>query len=121
MPNSRLLPVVFAFSVVAGSAQAAIQDTVHRTFDVADGGNLTLDVDMGEVKILTGGTGVSVDIDRKARTSSQTEAAEIFKNLQLTFDQQGNDVTVRAKYPRTSHWFHSNNDLDLQYTVHVPS
>jgi len=121
MRATRLSALIFVSTLTAAAAQAAISDTVHRTFNVAEGGTLNVEVDGGGVKIVSGGSGVTVDVDRKARTSSKTEADEIFGKLELTIDQQGNDVRVISKYPRTAHWFNWSNELDLHYTIHVPT
>ena len=104
-----------ASALITVAAVASTGDTVHRTFNTADGGTLTLETDIGDVTILSGGSGVTVDIERKARS------ADALAKLDLTMEQSGNDVRVQAKYPRGSHWMNSGNDLDLHYTVHVPS
>jgi hypothetical protein len=122
MRIGRHAAVVFAALIAAGGAQAAIHDTVHRTFNVADGGTLTLEADLGDVTITTGGTGVAVDIARDVRANSHADADAILRDLDLSFDQQGNDVRVRSKYrDHESHWFHWRTPLQLRYSIRVPS
>src|SRR6266852_1713650 len=109
---------VLALGIVAAtlSAEAAVRDDVHRTFNVADGGTLTLDADLRDVTITTGGSGVAVDIFREARS------AEVLKEHDLTFDQQGNDVHVRSKHRGDGfHWFQITDSIKLRYEIRVPS
>jgi len=122
MRISRLLASTFAALLVAGVAQAAIQDNVLRTFNVAEGGTLTLEADLGDVTITSGGTGVEIDIARQAKARSKSDADEIFADHELTFDQQGNDVHVRSKFKgRETNWFRWTTPLQLRYTIRVPA
>jgi hypothetical protein len=111
MRTGRHVAVAFATVIAAAGAQAAIHDTVHRTFNVADGGTLTLEADLGDVTITTGGT-----------ANSRADADAILRDLDLSFDQQGNDVRVRSKYrDHESHWFHWRTPLQLRHSIRVPS
>src|SRR5207244_619569 len=72
--------------------------------------------DVGEVRVVTGSGGVTVDVKRHARND------EIMRDFNVTFDQSGDNVTVRAKFDRAaSRWFNWGNDLDAEFTVTVPS
>ncbi|MGZ8851486.1 MAG: DUF4097 family beta strand repeat-containing protein [Thermoanaerobaculia bacterium] len=116
MRITRLSALAFAALLVAAAAHAAVQDTVRRTFNVADGGTLTLEADAGDVRITSGGSGVTVEIARKARES------DVLREHELTFDQQGNDVRIRSKFRgRDFGWFRRTNPLELRYTIRVPS
>jgi DUF4097 and DUF4098 domain-containing protein YvlB len=114
------LATAVAFLTVS-AAVAAIESPVHRTFNVAAGGTLTLEADIGDIRVNSGGTGVTVDVVRRVRTSSRERAEEIFRDLNLTFDQQQNNVSVRARYEHPTRWFRWGNDLDLHFVVTVPS
>lgn len=105
---------------MAASAHAAIQDTIHRSFNVADGGRLTLDAGFGEVTIVSGGAGVSIDIFREAKTNSRSRAAEIFRDHELSFEQHGNDVVIRSRYEKVGNWLFSITPLRLRFSVRVP-
>lgn len=88
-------------------------DTIHRTFNAAEGGTLTVDADVGDITVRTApANGVVVDIDR--RPSSDV------KYLETTFSQSGNDVTVRERYTGGHHWFHWNS-LTVHFIVTVPA
>ena len=88
-------------------------DTIHRTFNAAEGGTLTIDADVGDITIRTApANGVTVNIERKASSD--------LKNLETTFAQSGNDVTVHERYNGGHHWFHWDS-LDVHFTVTVPA
>jgi putative adhesin len=112
---------IFVALFTVSAAYAAIESPVHRTFNVGPGGTLTLDADLGDIQLAGGGNGVTIDVIRRARTSSQSRANEIFRDLDLTFDQAGNDVHVRARYEHPARWFNWSNDLDLRFVITVPS
>lgn len=114
MHRSRILVMITAM-LVAGAAHAATEDSIHKTFNVAPGGTLTLDTDVGDVRVDPGASGVTIDVRRHART------ADIMRDFQITFDQAGNNVNVRGTYTHSSHWFDWGNDLSAQFVVTVPS
>jgi len=103
------------------AAHAAIESPVHRNFNVRPGGTITIDADLGDIKVTSGAANVSIDVIRRAKTSSQSKANDLFKELNLAFAQQGNDVSVHARYDQPSSWFHWTNDLDVRFVVNVPS
>src|ERR1043166_3721399 len=78
------------------SAHAAIDSPVRRAFNVAPGGTLYLDTDVGNVHVVPGGGGVVVSIKRRARNQKALD------RVHLTMEQQGNDVRVRNDADRKS-------------------
>ena len=113
MHRNRAL--LIASLLVAGAAHAATESPIHRTFNVAPGGTLTLDTDIGDVRVVPGGSGVTVDVKRRARND------DIMRDFDVTFAQSGNDVTVRGKYARVIRWFNWGDELSAQFVVTVPS
>src|SRR5947209_8839267 len=103
------------------AAHAAIESPIHRTFNVHPGGTITIEADLGDIKVTSGGSNVSVDVIRRAKVSSQSRADELFKDLALNFTPEGNNVHVSAKYDHPTSWFHWNNDLEVRFVVNVPS
>lgn len=91
----------------------AAEDTIRRNFSVAAGGTIVLDADVGRINITTGGRDVSVEIVRKADD-------DVLKKNVVTFDQAGNQITIRSRYDQISN-FHWGNDLRIQYNLHIPS
>jgi DUF4097 and DUF4098 domain-containing protein YvlB len=110
MLRSRIA-LILAF-VATTAAYAATDSPIHRTFNVAPGGTLTLDTDVGDIKVTSGGQGVTVDVTQRARVSNRV--------LDVTFDQQQNDVIVRAKLEGGSRWFNWSDD-DAKFVITVPS
>lgn len=108
----RTRVATFVALLTVSAAYAASENPIHRTFNVAPGGTLTLEADTGDIRINTGGTGVTVDFTQRVRSSSRM--------LNVTFDQQQNDVTIRAKFDRESRWFNWS-DLDAKFVITVPA
>ena len=119
MKNAALAAVLGLVSIPA--AQAAIESPIHRNFNVHAGGTITIDADVGDIKVNAGAGNVSVDVIRRARTLTRSQADDIFKDYNVTFAQEGNNVRIRARYNRPTSWFHWNNDLDVHFVVNVPS
>ncbi|HYS55858.1 MAG TPA: DUF4097 family beta strand repeat-containing protein [Thermoanaerobaculia bacterium] len=109
MVGSRIALV--ALFLIA-SAAYAIETPTHRTFSVAPGGTLTIETDVGNIRVDTGGNSVTVDVTQRTRVSN--------RRLELTFDQQQNDVTVRGKLEPTSRWFNWSDD-EANFVVTVPA
>lgn len=105
------------------AAQASIDNTIHKTFNVAEGGTLTIDADLGDISINPGGAGgVTIDVIRRARTSSQSRANELFKKYELSFAQEGNGVRVTGRYDHPFRWLDLfGNDLGVKFVVTVPA
>src|SRR3954467_3912828 len=80
------------------AAHAAIESPIHRNFNVRPGGTIIIDADVGDIKVTAGAANVSVDVIRRARTSSRSHADDLFKDLDVDFSQEGNDVRIRARY-----------------------
>ncbi|MDD3180839.1 MAG: DUF4097 family beta strand repeat-containing protein [Opitutaceae bacterium] len=96
------VPVVAFIALVAtaaGPAQAKIVRTVEKSFPVQSGGTLKIVSQGGDIAIQTGeGAEVIVVARQNIRASTEAEADELLKRLTLTFEQQGNVVTVTSKY-----------------------
>jgi len=110
MPRSRITLLLALLSLSA--AVAAAEAPLHRTFNVAPGGTLTVDADVGDIQVSPGAGGVTVDVFRRGRDE---------QDLEVTFDQQGNDVLVRARNHRASRWFNWSSNLDVRFVITVPS
>jgi hypothetical protein len=100
-------------------ALGAYADVIKRGFNVADGGTLHLDGANGNIKIVTGGTGVAVEITRKADgRKAECRRAE----HKITFEQRGNDVVIDSDFDGDRvRWFHwDDDDYDVQWNIRVP-
>jgi len=101
--------------VLASTLNAETHDVIKRGFNVAEGGTLHLQAGIGDVKIVTGGTGVAIEIQRDADRESY------LKRHTVTFNQAGNDVTVTGKYESTLHIFNFGDPLRVRYNIRVPA
>jgi DUF4097 and DUF4098 domain-containing protein YvlB len=113
----RLIAPAIAF-LFACSAFAA-QDVIKKGFTVAEGGTLRLDHANGDIKVVTGGTGVAVEITRKARGR---DAEKRLADHKITFSQDGNDVTILSDDDR-DHGFHMFDwdEYEVQWNIRVPA
>jgi DUF4097 and DUF4098 domain-containing protein YvlB len=104
--------IALVATFLVASAAYAVDAPIHRSFNVAPGGTLTIDADVGDIRVEPGSGGVTVDITQRARSAN--------RHLDVTFDQQQNDVTVRARLEPTSRWFNWS-DTEAKFVVTVPS
>jgi DUF4097 and DUF4098 domain-containing protein YvlB len=120
--RTAALAAVLGLTSIA-AAHGAIDSPIHRNFNVHPGGTIIIDADIGDIKVTSGAANVSVDVIRRAKTSSRSSAEELFKDLDVTFAQEQNDVRIRARYNHPSSWFHWiwNSDLEVRFVVNVPS
>lgn len=122
MKRIRIAALAAVLGLVSiSAAHAAIESPIHRNFNVHPGGTIIIDADVGDIKVISGASNVSVDVIRRAKTFSQSHANEIFKDYDVNFAQEGNDVRIRARYDHPTSWFHWNTDLDVRFVVNVPS
>src|SRR2546428_1451757 len=105
----RRIVLVIAF-LAASTIYAATGAPVHRTINVAPGGTLTIEADVGNIQVTAGnGNSVTVDVTQSSRAN---------RYMDITVDQQGNDVNVRGKLE--SRWLNWS-DADAKFVVSVPS
>lgn len=110
-------PLILATLLLLASAADA--EVIKRGFTVGDGGTLRLDGGYGNIKVVTGGSGVAVEITRDARDrSAQKRMAE----HKITFEQRGNDVLIHSDFERSNgSWFGWNDDdYEVQWNIRVP-
>jgi len=105
---------------------AKIDRTVEKTFAVQPGGTLKAQTMGGGIKVEPGaGDTVKVVVRERIDASTDAEADAILKNLTLTLEQQGNDVTAIAHYEgdRPSSWLHWGNwpPVQCEFTITVPA
>lgn len=108
------------------SAQAKIERVVEKTFAVSPGGLLTVKAQGGNIRVEPG-TGNQVHVVAKERFRADTDDAadEIAKQIQLTMEQSGADVTATAKIEgknRLSSWFgFGSSGVQIDFVVTVPT
>jgi DUF4097 and DUF4098 domain-containing protein YvlB len=110
----RRVSFVFAALALTALTAHADQNTVHRTFNVGNGGTLHVDADVGDVHVTSGSAGVvTIEVTRRGKS-------EDVRDERLTFDQNGNDVTVRSRDEHESSWFRWRS-LEVHYEIKIPS
>jgi len=117
----RILILAFTFALAA-CARADIEDTISESFDVGPGGLLTVDSDLGSIEVKANrGRGVRVEVVRTVDTNNRSRAEDVLENLEISFDQSGDDVTVTARFDsERKQWWRNRNPLRLRYIIEVP-
>jgi len=114
----------FILCLSQSDAVAEIEDTIHESFSVHPGGTLVLESDLGSIEVLaTESSEVTVDVIRKVKVGSRKAAEAILEEFEITFDQDGDNVNIIAKYPpRHERLFGFGSDkLQVHYVIHVPT
>jgi len=102
-------------------AASAADDVIRKGFNVSAGGTLRLDGAYGAIKVVTGGTGVAVEITREAHGR---KAEKRMAEHKITITQQGNDVVIDSKLDDDrSGWFNwmDDDDYEVQWNIRVPA
>jgi len=120
----RFLFAAGLLAAAVSTAGAKIVRTVEKTFTVQPGGTFHADTQGGEIRVQSSTDSVvKITARERFNTSSEAEADEIVKKLELAMEQQGNEVTASAKYERQSlgvHWG-SWPPVQVDFIVSVPA
>lgn len=119
------LRFLLAAGLLASSAivaSAAIERTVEKSFPVSGAGTLRVETQGGAIRVTPSNeSAVRVVARQKIRASTDTEADELLKKLELTFEQNGNDVRVVSKYERRPSGFRFGSwppvNVDIEVTL----
>lgn len=109
--------ILFAITLLAAST--AFADVIRKGFPVADGGTLHLDGAYGNIKIVTGGAGVAIEITRDANGN---RGERRMREHKITFEQRGNDVVIDSDMDGDRiRWFSwDDDDYEVQWNIRVP-
>ncbi|PAW63625.1 MAG: hypothetical protein B9S34_14030 [Opitutia bacterium Tous-C1TDCM] len=122
IPILRLSFLTAGLFAVAAVASAAIERTVEKTFPVSGAGLLRVETQGGAIEVdPTGGSAVKVVLRQKIRADTDAEADELLKKIELTLEQNGNDVTVISKYPSKTGFSWNGNPVRIDIVVEVPA
>lgn len=112
-------------SFLAGSALAATEEQLNKTFQVASGGALVVDVDFGAIEVNTNSAdSVSVNVWRRVARGSAAKEQKFLTDNPVTFVQEGGTLTVRSRVKEGgwSRWFGgSGRRNEARYTILVPA
>jgi DUF4097 and DUF4098 domain-containing protein YvlB len=114
----RLVTLTLALAVAIPALAA--EDTIRRGFNVADGGTLRLTAGIGDVTVVTGGTGVAIEIIRE---SDGRRGEELMREHDIDIRQSGNDVIIDGKLDRDNGWFRmwDGDDYEVKWNIRVPA
>ena len=127
MNSLRLLRLLFAAGSVSAfvlTAQAKIERTVEKTFTVTGVGTLRIETFGGGIRVLPSKDSVvRVTAREKIKADTDAEADELLKKLELTIEQNGNDVRATAKYERQPAGFRFGSwpPVQVEFEVSVPA
>lgn len=92
-------------------------ESTTATYTVDPGGELIIDADFGSVRIETATTDkVEILVEKQRKEGTADEARRAFEDVEVTTEQQGNDVHLRVDHSR---WL-GRNGLSIEMTVQVP-
>jgi Putative adhesin len=119
--GSGLLALAWIVNHDSVPVRASAQGDIQRTFSVRPGGRLIMDVEPGAIEVkTTGDSWIVVDVLRKVERSSDGRAEEILSQHEVNFEQQGNDLFIRAKFPSGfMRW--RRHGLQVRYVVSIPT
>lgn len=119
IPSSVLLLAV----VVALPANAAIEQTLDKNFNVAPGSVVKVDVSGAPIRATVGPAGSArLVLKEKFRTADAAEAEKLLENFEITCTQQGEEVKllVKEKKGLGFRWGFSNK-VEFAAEVTVPA
>ena len=112
------ITLALATALFVTAAASAADDIIRKGFNVADGGTLRLDADIGDVKIVTGGNGVAIEVVREARGR---RGQERLREHRIDFRQSGNDVIIDSDDDDDHDWFRWSDDYEVQWNIRIPA
>jgi DUF4097 and DUF4098 domain-containing protein YvlB len=97
----------------------AEQDVINKSFDANAGGTLSMNVDRGSIKILTGNADkVEIEVVRELKRATEEKAKDVFEQHQIEFSQDGGTIRIEADNGGLRNLF---NNLQVEYTITIPS
>ena len=124
-PMKRTLTIILLTLVVAIAATAApAQDerVIGKSFKVSEGGLLTIDSDLGSIKVRTGKRKVvDIKVVRKPLAYSQESAKKLLENFTVSFTQKDNTVAIQGDSRRDHGRFLEKEErLKVEYIISLP-
>jgi DUF4097 and DUF4098 domain-containing protein YvlB len=118
-----LLGTLAGFLVVWHASAATTESNLEKSFAAMPGGKLVVDADQGDIRLMTGEADkVEILVKRKVKGTSTARAQEIFAAEDVTFDQDGARVEVRAQNKKEFHNLLSGWRLSFEqeFIISVP-
>lgn len=119
MGNKTLTVFAIILCLATSLPAAAVERNIDKSFSVKRGGTLSLDSDLGSVKINSHAQDeVRVKVELLAHTSNNSRAEEIFNNFKLDLNSNGKDVIITGDLPQRMFW--NNYHLSVSFNITVP-
>jgi DUF4097 and DUF4098 domain-containing protein YvlB len=122
---SRLRRHFTGLLLLAASSFAALgyESNLDKTFQVSPGGLLVLEADQGSCVLNpVEGDQVQVRVFRQVKGGSQAQADALFAGHEVTFQQEGRTVSVRARSRKQGSfsWRANQPYLEVRYEISLP-
>ena len=101
--------------VCAVAVSSAADRRFEKKFNVSPGGTLTVGTDVGSIHIV-GSSGNEVSVVAEIRGRERD-----VNGFEVTADQVSGGVDVKGRTKKGNSWFWNSVDLDVRYTVTVPT
>lgn len=119
--------LILGFLLVAGQliyAQDEVTKEFHKEFQTSKNTALTLDNKYGDIDVKDWDKSVvQVDVIVSIKNSNREKAERLLSYIDVVFTEEGNDIAAKTvfddKFNTTSTW-RDDNDLSIDYTVHMP-
>lgn len=97
-------------------------DVIEKTFTLSGPGKLVANVESGSLTVSGSETKtVTVKVTRDAENSTDSEAAKLLKEYQVTITQDGNTIRAEGKAPRSQRWGWNKPQLRVKFEIIVPT
>src|SRR5882762_7703213 len=118
--GSGLLAGLFVLAKT-GVGATKHEQNVEKSFTATAGGKLVIDADRGAIEVTTDGADkVQVRVFRQVNGGAKADADALFANHEVTFDQQGNTISVIARNKKQQLWSSGRHGLEVRYEVRLP-
>jgi hypothetical protein len=119
----RFLFTASLLLATAFPAFAKIERVVEKTFTVQPGGTLHLETQGGNITVQPSTDGlVKITAKEKIRADTEAEADDLLKDLTLTLEQQGNNVSGIAKLEKPTVGFRwGSTPVQVDFVVTAPA
>lgn len=123
MPSlTRIVAACALIGALTSAASAKIERTVEKTFQVQPGVHLRVSTSGGEIRVSPSSSPeVRIVAREHIRASSDAEADELLKDLELTLEQNGNEVAAVASYKGSGFHLGFWPPVQVDFIVTVPA
>lgn len=126
LPNSPRAARATCLAAILACAtcvvRADVEDKITKSFSVAPGGQLLVELDRGSVDVKTADReAVEIEVTRKAG-GREAAAKAILADHEVTATQEGNKVLLKAKFngAKASGWFGKSPELQVKVSIVIP-